>query len=138
MNRLGFGFLASLALLFSMSSSVLARDVCLQDDFGDTYIFNKVPRLRPGAAIPLTGVELLGTSAAPLEGSAFLNTAGTQGRFGIFVHTLVTGAGGNNFTVEWNGDATFAGTGFFDASGSFTSDGPLTFNLVDCSTVVVP
>ena len=137
MNRLGFGVLASLALLFSVSSSVLARDVCLQDDVGDTYVFNKVPRLRPGAAIPLTGFEFFGSSAAPLEGSAFLNAAGTEARFGIFVHALAFG-GANNFTIEWTGDTTFAGTGFFDASGSFTSDGPLTFNVVDCSTVVLP
>jgi hypothetical protein len=138
MNRAGSGFLASLALLFFMSSSVLARDVCLTDNFGATYVLNKVPRLRPGGSIPLTGFLIFQSEASPLEGSAFFNAAGTKARFGIFAHVLASDTTANNFTAEWTGDATFAGTGVFDDTGSFLSGGNITLTVVNCSTVVVP
>jgi hypothetical protein len=78
------------------------------------------------------------SDASPLEGSAFLNAAGTKARFGISAHGLATDTAANNFTADWAGDATFAGTGVFDDTGSFERGGDITFTVVDCHTVVVP
>ena len=136
MKRFGSSFLTMLGMLVILNGNVLARDICLKDNFGSTYVFRNVARLRPGGAIPLTGVALVNSVAKPLDGAAILNAAGTETSAGIFVHGLVKGP--NNFTAEWTGDATFAGTGTFDSSGSFNQDGDITFSVIDCRTVVVP
>src|SRR5262245_56729686 len=135
MKRFGFSFLTALGMLVILNGNVLARDICLKDNFGFTYVFRNVAKLRPGGAIPLTGVALVNSIARPFDGSAILNAAGTETRVGIFVHGLVNGST-NNFTAEWTGDATFAGTGAFDSSGSFNRDGDITFSPIDCRTVV--
>src|SRR5262245_13748390 len=136
MKRFGFSFLTALGMLVILNGNVLARDICLKDDFGFTYVFRNVAKLRPGGAIPLTGVALVNSIARPFDGSAILNAAGTETRVGIFVHGLVNGS--NNFTAEWTGDATLAGTGSFDSDGSFVGDGSITFSATDCRTAVVP
>jgi len=136
MKRFGSSFLTALGMLVILNGNVLARDICLKDNFGFTYVFRNVARLRPGGAIPLTGVALVNSLAKPLDGAASLNAAGTETRAGIFVHGLVKGS--NNFTAEWTGDVTFAGTGVFDSDGSFSRGGDITFSTIDCRTVVVP
>jgi hypothetical protein len=54
------------------------------------------------------------------------------------VHSLASDTAANNVTAEWIGDATFAGTGVLDNTGSFARGGDITFTVVDCTTVVVP
>src|SRR5262249_8799010 len=46
-----------LVMLAIIGGTALARDVCLRDSFDQTYMFSKVARLRPGMAIPLTGMR---------------------------------------------------------------------------------
>src|SRR5262245_33120442 len=136
MKRFGSSFLTALGMLVVLNGNVLAKDICLKDNFGTTYVFRNVARLRPGGAIFLAGVSFLNTSANPFDGSAILNAAGTETRVVICVHGLVNGS--NNFTAEWTGDATLAGTGSFDSDGSFVGDGSITFSATDCRTAVVP
>jgi len=136
MKRFGSSLLAMLVTFVVLNGTALAKDICLKDNFDTTYVFRKVAPLRPGGAIPLTGMSLFGTQVAPVDGTAILNAAGTQTRIGLFNHGLANGL--NNFTVEWSGDATFAGKGAFDSSGSFNQDGDITFSVIDCRTVVVP
>ena len=131
MKRFGSSFLTMLGMLVILNGNVLARDICLKDNFDTTYVFRNVARLRPGGAIPLTGISFFEKTAEPLDGSAILNAAGTGTRVGIFVHGLANGS--NNFTVEWRGDATFAGTGAFDGNGSFAADGTITLSAIDCA-----
>src|SRR5262249_15597913 len=84
MKRFGSSFLTALGMLVILNGNVLARDICLKDNFGSTYVFRNVARLRPGGAIFLAGVSFLNTSANPFDGSAILNAAGTETRVGIF------------------------------------------------------
>ena len=138
MQRLVWGSLAALSLLVVTNGNALAKDICLLDNFGSPYVFKKVARLRPGGAIPLTGFRVGSSTNDSLDGSTALNAAGTEASFGIFVHSLATNVLATNFTAEWTGDTTFAGTGAFDNDGDFSSNGTISFSAIDCKTVAIP
>jgi len=109
--------------------------VCLTDGY-DTYVVKAPKKLKPAETIALTGAMYSGDTLAPFEGSATLNAAGTVAQFGIFVHCML--GCGFNFTAEWSGDTTFAGSGSYDDSGIYEAVGPITFAVTGCSTVAIP
>jgi hypothetical protein len=139
MERILRGFFATISLMVGIQNIAHAKDICLSDDFGDLYVFKNVANLKPGGAIRFAGIEPSSGIPVPIEATAALNAAGTQATLGMFVHGLATGTGGNNFTAEWLGDPkTFAGTGSFDADGTYSRTNEITFEPVDCKTVKVP
>ena len=97
-----------------LAADAFARDICLTDSFGNQYVFKAPKPLKPAGAIALTGIYIRNGDAVPFDGAATLNTAGTTAHFGIFVHGLSVI---DNFTAEWTGDRTFAGSGVMTTPG---------------------
>ena len=128
--------MAVLSFLVASASTVLGKDICLKDNFGNDYVIRKPKALKPKGVIALTGIFIRSGDSkfAPFDGSATLNTAGTVAHFGVFVHTLSIG---NNFTAEWIGDATFAGSGTY-ANTDLNGSGAISFTVEDCATVTLP
>ena len=120
-----------------LAADAFARDICLTDSFGNQYVFKAPKPLKPAGAIALTGIFIRVSPAvvAPFDGAATLNTAGTTAHFGIFIHALPFG---NNLTAEWTGDRTFAGSGLYDAAGTYNPGGLISFTTVSCSSVTIP
>src|SRR6185503_8656034 len=109
-----------------------------RDQFASLYVFKRAVALKPRQAVPLVGLYILNGifTPVPFSGGETLNAAGTTANFGIFVHSLVFGT--NNITFEWTGDKkTFAGSGFYDNTGTYQSAGAITMTAVDCKTVTI-
>jgi hypothetical protein len=102
-----------------LAADAFARDICLTDSFGNQYVFKAPKPLKPAGAIALTGIYIRNGDAVPFDGAATLNTAGTTAHFGIFVHGLSVI---DNLTAERTGDRTFAGSGFYDNTGTYYSN----------------
>jgi hypothetical protein len=137
LSTIGFLSMISLALA---TTDALARDVCLGDSFGNTYVFSKVKALKPGQAVPLAGLFVSvsdPTTAYPLTGVGLAAKTSPTARFGIFVHAL--GLTTNNFTIEWSGSpTTYAGSGFYDFDGEYAAEDSITFTSTDCGAVAIP
>ena len=133
----GSAFVGVTLAVSLLAADAFGRDICLTDSGGNQYVFKAPKPLKPAGAIALSGIfiALGGTEAAPFDGAATLNTAGTTAHFGIFVHSQTYN---NNFTAEWTGDRTFAGSGVFDSAGTYKPSGPLSFTTVSCSSVTIP
>jgi hypothetical protein len=131
----GSAFVGVTLAVSLLAADAFGRDICLTDSGGNQYVFKAPKPLKPAGAIALTGIFIANAAAAPFDGAATLNTAGTTAHFGIFVHSQTYN---NNFTAEWTGDRTFAGSGVFDSAGTYKPSGPLSFTTVSCSSVTVP
>ena len=115
-----------------------AKDVCLKDQFNNSYVFRKVKTLRAGAAVPLTGFEvLLNLDVLPIEGTAMMRTDGTV-IAGMTVHGQLTAQGVDALVRWFASDATLAGSGDYDLSPLDGPEGGYTFTSVDCATVAIP
>src|SRR5262249_35942110 len=112
-----------------------ARDVCILSSGGTAIVFKSVPTLRPGKSTALKGYAPEAGSAAPVSGSAVMDSSGAV-QIGVFVHSMYLV--GSNMTFEWTGDANFVGSGGVDGNGDYQSDSFRTFSHVDCSTIPVP
>jgi len=140
MNRALFSMsLAALVLAAPMAipRAAEAKDLCVADGYGATYIFKKAKSLKkPGGASPLHGFYIAsgGTPAYAVSGSAVVRGNGSV-HAAIFIHTM---AQSNNFTAEWVSDLTLAGSGSYDSTGDYNPNGPIVFTAVDCKTVIVP
>jgi hypothetical protein len=115
-----------------------AKDACVSDNFGHDYVFRKIKSLKkPGQVTPLSGLYLPTTGGAfPIAGTALVR-ADLSVTVGILIHATSAPLG-NTFTADWNGVATLAGTGTYDADGDYEPDGPITFTSVDCATLTIP
>src|SRR5262245_9224169 len=131
----------ALSLVIGGSSAAFARDVCVNFAGAGDIVFKKVKRLKPGGAIPLDGIYVLGTTTSPVSGTALMRSDRTV-RLGLQLFTRAPdGQGGTvNSTVTVKAaDETYAGTGLWEnepADG--TPDGVATFTSIDCATVVIP
>lgn len=110
-----------------------ARDICVQDNFGEYWRFRRVGSLSgTGKIVPLSGVKLIGTANAAVDGTAVKLADGTV-NIGLFVHSMTPPR--SNFTVTLRSDMNFSGGGFFDSNGDYLSDGAISFSNADCSSI---
>jgi hypothetical protein len=133
-----------LATLLGLApANALARNICVPDDDGGSYLFSKVEKLRPGGVVPLTGVRVapfpLGRPVAPVTGAAVMETDGTV-HIGVLVHTMSASLNptSSSFLVSVDGNAEFTGTGTFDGAGNFRPTSSTTWTNVDCRLIAVP
>jgi hypothetical protein len=124
-----------------VAAATKPKDVCLAAPTGggtfNMFVLKEVDALVPGAVAALRGFyfENAQLQLAALHGSAVMGSDG-QIRVGFFVHSSAQGT--NDFTVSGVVDVTYAGTVNFDNDGDYKTNGTLTMQRVDCSTIVVP
>ncbi len=127
-------------------NGVLARDFCMENNFGSIYIFRDVKALEiPGQVTPLSGIYIGGTTegppSGPLHGSAYVRADGSID-IGFFVHFILNG-------VEEPGavDSACQFRGTFEAAsgvcqtlsiGGIGEPYGVTFTGVDCRGVTIP
>ena len=131
--------IVALPLVLFLTAASYAKDICVKDQYGIHYIFNRVRALRPGKAVALTGTYHPGDQSCPLTGSAVLTT-GNQLRVALFVHCMAP-IGSNNFTVAAVGTPDFNVAGDFDNNGDYEENNGgtgYTLSPLDCATVPVP
>jgi len=149
MKKTGVRMVAAAVAWVGISSMpARAKDICVMDDFGSTFVFRSVKALGPGRAIPLSGIWLAGSSlagsgaytageAAPVDGTAVMACSGKV-QIGVLVHSAKAPARGNNVTASLEGDISFNASGGFDADGDFKLDGgPYHWTAVPCSSVTI-
>lgn len=124
-----------------VAAATKPKDVCIVAPTGggtfNTFVLKEVDALVPGAVVALRGFyfETVQKQIAALHGSAVMGSDG-QVRIGFFVHSSAQGT--NDFTISGVVDATYAGTVNFDNDGDYKTNGTLTMQRVDCSTIVIP
>jgi hypothetical protein len=116
------------------------KDVCITSPTGggsfNTFVIQDLPNLGPGESVTVHGVFFTGLSKlAPFHGAVAMSPSGPI-LVGLFVHS--TAQSTNDFTVSGVLDENFAGTLTFDNDGSFTPNGALVMQEVDCATIVIP
>lgn len=113
-----------------------SHDSCLEDNFGGSYVFQKVKALKkPGKGTPLHGWYHLGKDILPIAGSAVVGSDGTM-RAAVTIYEV--GQGAVSIVMGWTGDATLAGTGDYDNNDSGSSSGSIVLTSVNCKTVTLP
>lgn len=133
---------ATLALLLFaltlLGGRVWAKDICVQDNYGSNWKFDKVKIPKPGKSTPIVGMYIDG-GALPASGSASASSAGKV-RVQLFVGGInpVTGSKSNLSVSMSLTDSLFNATGQVDSDGDYTSDGQVIWGNVDCSTVTIP
>lgn len=119
-------------------SEVLAKDICVADEFGSKYIFKGVkPLKKPGQVAPLNGIWIAPyrpADSGPLHGTAYVMGDGSID-IGFFVN--LNDAGGVSFTAQLRGST------FETASGAYKNEGeptaPYSFvGSVDCKGITLP
>jgi hypothetical protein len=133
--------LAALAVLSVLGAplSALAKDVCLTDTPGNSWIFQKVKKFKTGRAVPLSGIYIKAGETFPVSGTGVLRPGGNV-EVGVFVHAMSEGAFvGNNFTASMQVGTDLGGTGALDSDGDYlVNSGLYGWVVVDCSTITIP
>ncbi len=114
----------------------LAKDVCVEDQFGNFYIFKAMKALtKPGQVAPLNGMILYsnGISSAPLHGTAYVRGDGSVD-IGFYVHDILMGA---DWTVQLRGGRFDTASGFYQVEGSVPNAYTFT-GTVDCKSITLP
>jgi len=128
----------TLLALVSGPTVALAKNVCVTDSFGASYIFSQVKSRKPGKILPLTGVRIDAlTLAEPVDGTAVVLSDGTV-NIGVWAHSMSPISANDVLWVLKGADADFNGTGRFDNNGDYSSDGPVTWTSADCATITIP
>jgi hypothetical protein len=130
--------LALVVAAISMAEAAAAKDICLQDELGSSYVFRGVKKLKPGGSTPLQGAFVFRapiSTTNPMFGAAVMTPEGAI-KASVFIHTFETG----NFSQSMTLDAGWNGTATEDSDGDFGSDPGIEFVLsrIDCKTVVFP
>jgi hypothetical protein len=122
----------------------LAKDICVKDSDGGSFVFRKVDTLRPGRVVRLTGVRVnpfVGPSrqVAPVDGTAVMRPDGTV-TIGLLVHSMgpLLSDPGSSFVVAVQTDAAFSGVGTSDFNGDFRADVAVTWTSTDCGAIAIP
>lgn len=127
---------AAAAALLPMTTPVMAKDICVQANWGAQFLFKNVKSLNPGKKgkmVPLVGTFFYGGMIVPLSGSAIVLTDGTV-KYGVFAHSIMNG--GNSIYIDINNaDATMAGSGVYDNDGNLESNADMTMSSVECSAL---
>ncbi len=128
-----------MSTLFPLNE-VLAKDVCMESDFGSTYIFKDVTALEiPGQATSLHGIFITATGpfSGPLHGSAYVRGDGSID-VGFFVHFILNGEDAVNTTCQFRGTFETASGVCQIAAGGSSVPYDVTFTGVDCRDVIIP
>jgi hypothetical protein len=129
------------AFAFGLALSARAADICVTDQSGREYRFEK-PKLpkKPGKVFPLVGsvrtvpqiVDAF--SWGPVQGSSMYFIGGPD----LIVVAIVAQTQGAVHTARMTVDRTFSGTGLGDFAGDYSSNTALTWTAVDCDTSSLP
>ena len=130
--------LALILAAISMPQAAAAKDICLQDALGSSYVFRGVKKLKPGGSTPLQGVFVFRdpfNTINPMFGAAVMTPEGAI-KASVFIHTFATG----NFSHSMTLDAEWNGTAAEDSDGDFGNDAgvEIVLSRIDCKTVVFP
>jgi hypothetical protein len=130
---------AWLALSLAAPLAAQARDVCLQDNSGNTWVFQKVKKFKPTRTVALTGIYIAAGETFPVQGVGVLRPSGNL-EVGVFVHDM-SGAifTENNFAASMQTTPGLEGTGGIDNDGDHQVDlANFAWSAVECDTVTVP
>jgi len=128
-----------LAALLGSPRSAQAKDICVQDTPGDTWIFQKVKKFKTGRVVPLSGLYVTGGETFPLHGSAVLRPSGNV-ELGVLVHAMSGGTfAGHNLTASMQLNTGLEGTGGLDTDGDYVVNSAVYgWTAVNCSTLTIP
>ncbi len=133
--RLSLTYILAVLLIITLFplSEGLAKDVCVQDSFGNLYIFKAMkPLKKPGQVALLYGIFVAYTSA-PFHGPAYVRGDGSID-IGFYVHNNVS-------DYEWT--VQLKGSSFETASGVFqyqaqAKNAYAFVGAVDCKSITLP
>jgi hypothetical protein len=133
---------AALAIAVCAPIPALAKDVCVSENpAGGTFVFQKVKKLKPGKAVPLVGVFILGTPAEsyPVTGAAVLRAGGNV-EVAVDVHAMSANVfAGAKFSASMQTFTDFTGTGGKDTDGDLVADvTAYGWVFADCKTIEIP
>ena len=128
--------LALFLVTFFSLGSLLAADICVNDNTGGQFRFKNVkPLKKPGQLSPLSGIYISGDTSAPVSGTAFVKTDGTIS-MGFLVYYIDEGS---NFSVSLNGSTFDTATGFFSNGPDVENKGDFAFiGSFRCKDTVLP
>ena len=133
--------LAALAVLSLLSAplSALAKDVCITDTPGETWVFQKVKKFKTGRAVPLSGIYIKAGEVFPVQGLGVLRSDGVV-EVGVFVHAMAGNIfAEHNFTASMQVSPGLDGTGQRDSDGDYQGEAVIYgWVVVDCSTITIP
>jgi hypothetical protein len=136
-----FRSLLGLGLALFVAASVApasARDICATlEPASYVLVFKGVKKLRPGRAVPLTGIGIISaTGVVPLQGTAIADSSGSI-EIGVTGYGMADGIG--NVMIHAAVDADFTGPAQLDIDGDFAPDAlPASLVGLDCRTVAIP
>lgn len=134
---MGKGILAVAALLgfLALPASALAADLCVIDSqvVPQHWRFYKFKNIKPGTAVPLTGVYAIGVSDCPVSGTALVTTAGEL-RVAVTAYCAAP-IGGLNLTFHGTGTPDFNVIGQTDTDSDGFSNGTLNWTREACTVV---
>jgi hypothetical protein len=128
-----------LAALLGSPRSAQAKDICVQDTPGASWVFQKVKKFKTGRVVPLAGLYVSGGETFPLHGSAVLRPSGIV-ELGVLVHAMSGSIfTGHNLTASMQLDTGLEGTGGLDTDGDYlVNSATYGWVAVDCSTLTIP
>jgi hypothetical protein len=138
-QRASLAAFAVLGILLATPLAALAKDVCLVDTAGDSWIFQKVKKFKTGRAVPLSGLYITGGETFPVHGMAVLRPDGNV-EAGVLVHAMSGGIfSGHNFTASMQVTTGLQGTGGLDSDGDYVLNaGAYGWSAADCATLSIP
>ena len=117
------------------------KDICITSPAvggsSNILVIQDVPKLGPGESVNVHGV-LFSTGTlilTPFHGAVAKSPSGPI-LVGLFAHASAQSS--NDFTLSGVLDENFAGNLKFDNDGTFTPNGILVVQEVDCATIVIP
>lgn len=138
-RRASLAGLAVLGILLGAPLAALAKDVCLVDTTGESWVFQKVKKFKTGRAVPLSGLYITGGESFPVQGIAVLRSNGNV-EAGVLVYAMSGGAfTEHNFTASMQVTTGLEGTGGLDTDGDYVLNvANFGWAAVDCDTVSIP
>jgi hypothetical protein len=118
---------------------VAAKDLCFSDILDNVFVIQKAKKLRkPGRTTPVIGYAIIPphSGAAPMSGTA-VGVGDPYVILGILIHGMSVGGFHRAASVLWNTRTGDAST-HFDSDGDGTANFSVSWNPIDCKTVVIP
>ncbi len=114
-----------LIITFCPLTEALAKDVCVQDQWGGTFIFKNFKTLKkPYQSLPLNGIYVYIWATYPFHGTAYMMG---DGKVDIGIYVYGNYAGAKNFSAQLRGSTFEMASGSYDSGDEGTIEGPITF-----------